>query len=146
PSTTATTERPDPPSARVDLPARSRVAFRLADLVDAPLAGAVVEVDGGQIAVEHELNGDLGRATAPCSTTASPTWSFPWGVTTRGNRELLVFLNPFPDDATVDITFATDEGVRDTLRFRGFVVPGRSVVGAYIDEDVQRNEQVSAQV
>jgi hypothetical protein len=67
-------------------------------------------------------------------------------VTTRGNRELLVFMNPFPDDATVDVAFATDEGVRDTVRFNGFVVPGRSVVGAYIDEDVTRKEQVSAQV
>jgi hypothetical protein len=57
-----------------------------------------------------------------------------------------VFMNPFPDDATVDIAFATDEGVRDTARFTGFVVPGRSVVGAYIDEDVTRKEQVSAKV
>jgi hypothetical protein len=62
------------------------------------------------------------------------------------NRELLVFMNPFPDDATVDVAFATDEGVRTTVRFSGFVVPGRSVVGAYVDEDVTRKEQVSAQV
>ena len=145
-ASTTTAEPVPPPTVQVDLPARSRTSYRLADLVTAPLAGAVVEVDGGEIAVEHELTGDLGRATAPCSTTASPTWSFPYGVTTRGNRELLVFMNPFPDDATVDVTFATNEGVRDTLRFRGFVVPGRSVVGAYVDEDVQRNEQVSAHV
>jgi hypothetical protein len=146
PPTTATTEPAPPASVEVALPARSRVAYRMADLVTAPLVGALVEVDGGEIAVEHELTGDLGRATAPCSTTASPDWSFAWGVTTRGARELLVFMNPFPDDATVDVSFATDEGVRDTLRFRGFVVPGRSVVGAYIDEDVTRKEQVSAQV
>jgi hypothetical protein len=110
------------------------------------LVGAVVEVDGGEIAVEHHVTGPLGRSTAPCSTTASTTWSFPWGVTARGARELLVFMNPFPDDATVDIAFATDEGVRDTARFQGFVVPGRSVVGAFIDQDVTRKQQVSAQV
>ncbi len=114
--------------------------------MDAPLVGAVVEIDGGEVAVEHEITGTLGRATAPCSTTASPVWSFAWGVTTRGARELLVFMNPFPDDATVDISFATDEGARETNRFKGFVVPGRSVVGAYIDEDVTRKEQVSALV
>lgn len=134
------------PSTDVDLPARSRIVFRMADLVQAQLVGAIVEVDGGEIAVEHELTGELGRATAPCSTTVSTSWSFPWGVTTRGNRELLVFMNPFPDDATVDVAFATDEGVRNTVRFSGFVVPGRSVVGAYIDEDVTRKEQVSAEV
>ncbi len=135
-----------PPSAEVALPARSRVLYRVADLLRAPLLGAIVEVEGGEIAVEHELTGDLGRATAPCSTTVSSTWSFPWGVTTRGNRELLVFMNPFPDDATVDVSFATDEGVRDTRRFSGFVVPGRSVVGAYVDEDVTRKEEVAAEV
>ena len=128
------------------MPAQSRVEVRLGDISEAQLVGAVVEIDGGEVVVEHHVTGPLGRSTAPCSTTASPTWSFPWGVTARGARELLVFMNPFPDDATVDIAFATDEGVRDTARFQGFVVPGRSVVGAFIDQDVTRKQQVSAQV
>lgn len=144
PTTTASPEAP--PTTDVSLPARSRVVYKMSDLAQAPLVAAVIEVDGGLVSVEHELTGDLGRATAPCSTTVSPSWSFPWGVTTRGNRELLVFMNPFPDDATVDVAFATDEGVRNTVRFSGFVVPGRSVVGAYVDEDVTRKEQVSAEV
>lgn len=151
PDTTAsppTTVRAAPVQHVLELPPQSRTPLRLGDVagVTGPLAGAVVEVDGGHIAVEHQVTGSLGRATAPCSTTASTTWSFPWGVTVRGSRELLVFMNPFPDDATVDITFATDEGVRETARFQGFIVPGRSVVGAYIDEDVTRKAQVSAQV
>lgn len=141
-----TTTRPPPVVSSVPLPPQGRIEVRVGDLVAAPLAGAVVEVDGGQIAVEHQITGPLGRATAPCSSTASSTWSFPWGVTARGSRELLVFMNPFPDDATVDIDFATDEGVRDTARFQGFVIPGRSVVGAYVDEDVTRKAQVSAHV
>jgi hypothetical protein len=143
----STTTVPAPPNVRkIPLAAQSRVEVRLGDISTAPLAGAVVEVGGGQIAVEHHITGERGRATAPCSTTASASWSFPWGVTERGARELLVFMNPFPDDATVDIAFATDEGVRDTARFQGFVVPGQSVVGAFIDEDVTRKAQVSAQV
>ena len=146
--TTSTTlaPKPSPAEREVEVPAQSRVEVRLADITQSQLVGAVVEVDGGEIAVEHAVTGPLGRATAPCSTTASPTWSFPWGVTARGARELLVFMNPFPDDATVDIDFATDEGVRDTARFQGFVVPGRSVVGAFIDQDVTRKQQVSAHV
>lgn len=149
PDTTAPAPpRPAPVQQALELPAQSRTELRLGDVagVAGPLAGAVVEVDGAHIAVEHQITGSLGRATAPCSTTASTTWSFPWGVTVRGSRELLVFMNPFPDDATVDIAFATDEGVRETARFQGFIVPGRSVVGAYIDEDVTRKAQVSAQV
>lgn len=146
-TTTTTTAPPPPPEPLVvDLPAQSRVEVALSEIVDAELAGAIVEVDGGQIAVDHQVTGDGGRATAPCATDAATQWSVPWGVTERGARELLVFMNPFPDDATIDIEFATDEGTRDTLRFQGFVVPGRSVVGAYIDEDVTRRAQVSAHV
>lgn len=151
-TTTATTvppvEAPEPTT--VEIPPRSRIEVALSDLVEAPLAGAIVEVDGGEVAVEHQITdtreGGGGRATAPCSSTAASEWTFPWGVTLRGARELLVFMNPFPDDATVDIDFATDEGTRETLRFQNFVVPGRSVVGAYIDEDVLRQAQVSAHV
>lgn len=142
---TSTTVAPPPTQKAVAVPAKSRVEVRLADLVQSPLAGAVIEVDGGDISVEHHITGDLGRATAPCSTTAASSWSFPWGVTTRGNRELLVFMNPFPDDATVDISFATDEGVRQPARFEGFIVPGRSVVGAWVDQDARR-AQVSAAI
>jgi hypothetical protein len=142
---TTTTEAPPPAAQPVELPPQGRVAVRLGDLVEAELAGAVVEVDGGQISVEHQVTGRYGQATAPCSTTASSTWSFPWGVTARGSRELLVFMNPFPDDATVDISFATNEGVRDPARFQGFVVPGQSVVGAFLEEDARR-DQLSASV
>src|SRR3546814_11798721 len=54
-------------------------------------------------------------------------------------------MNPFPDDATLDITFATDDQIRETGRFQGFVVPGRSVVGAYV-EDLGYRDQVSTQI
>ena len=144
-STTSTTVAAPAPRV-VELPAQGRVEVPLSALVGAPLAGAVVEVDGGGVAVEHQITGAAGRATAPCASTAARDWSFPWGVTLRGTRELLVFMNPFPNDATASIDFATDEGTRSTLRFKNFVVPGRSVVGAYIDQDVTRKSQVSAQV
>ncbi|MFL6205824.1 MAG: DUF5719 family protein [Acidimicrobiales bacterium] len=150
PQTTTTKPPPAPPAPKaVDIPAQSRVEVSLRQLVKAPLASAIVEVEGGEVAVEHEITTLAeggGRATAPCSATASQSWSFPWGVTSRGARELMVFMNPFPDDATVTIDFATDKGSRQALRFQNFVVPGRSVVGAYIDQDVTRRTQVSAQV
>lgn len=147
PATTTTIAPPEP--LVVELPPHGRLDVPLSDLIDAPLAGAIVEAAGAPIVVDHQVTSeDGGRATAPCSTTAATSWTFPWGVTSRGARELLVFMNPFPDDASLDIAFATDEGARDTLRFRNFVVPGRSVVGAYIDDPggAQRQAQVSAQV
>jgi hypothetical protein len=144
-----TTTHPAPAPTSVDLPARSRIEVSLRELVKAPLAAAIVEVEGGGVAVEHQITSLAeggGRATSPCSTSAAQSWSFPWGNTERGAHELLVFMNPFPDDATVTIDFATDEGTRQTLRFQNFVVPGRSVIGAYVDQDVTRKGQVSAQV
>ena len=49
-----------------------------------------------QIAVEHEITGPLGKATAPCSSTTAATWSFPWGVTgARGPRAARVH-EPLP--------------------------------------------------
>jgi hypothetical protein len=147
-TTAPTTTLPEAPlvTKDVEVAAQSRLVVPMRELVPgAELVSAIVEADGGQIAVEHEITSARGRATAPCSTTASSDWSMPWGVTERGARELLVFFNPFPDDATVDITSATDEGVRDIGRFQGFVVPGRSVVGAYLDQDTRRS-QVSAQI
>jgi hypothetical protein len=143
---TTTTSVPPPEATTIEVPALGRASVSLSELVKAPVAGAIVEIDGGSVAVDHQVTGEGGRATAPCSTTAATEWSFPWGVTSRGNQELLFFMNPFPDDATVDVEFTTDEGTRDTLRFRGFVVPARSVVAASIGDDVTRKEQVSAQV
>jgi hypothetical protein len=148
--TTTTTEAPplpryEPVVEEVEVPALARVEVRLGELIDAELAGAVVEVDGGEVAVEHTISGDLGEASAPCATTAGTSWSFPWGATNLGNRELLVLLNPFPDDATLDVEFATDEGIRTPGRFGSFVVPGRSVRAAYVDESTLR-DQISAQI
>lgn len=146
-STTSTTAPPPPPEPHlVELPAQSRVDVPLRELVDARLAGAIVEVDGGEVAVEHQVTGrDGGRATAPCSTTAAREWSFPWGVTLRGARELLVFMNPFPDDATVDIRLATDQDTREPGRLQNMVVRGRSVMGVFIEQDARR-AQVSTHV
>jgi hypothetical protein len=147
--TTTTTTAPPPAATQVEVPAQSRVEVRLGDLVRAPVASAVVEVDGGEIAVEHQITdlreGGGGRATAPCASTAARQWAFPWGITARGARELLVFMNPFPDDATVDVLLATDEGTREPQRLQNLVVRGRSSLGVSIEQDTRR-DHVSALV
>ncbi len=147
--TSTTTTLPPPEPTIVDLPAQSGIDVALSDLVDAPVASAIVEVDGGEIAVEHQITDERedggGRATAPCSSTAASEWSFPWGITARGARELLVFMNPFPDDATVDILLATDEGTREPRRLQNLVVRGRTSLGVFIDDDTRR-DHLSAQV
>jgi Family of unknown function (DUF5719) len=134
----------DPVTQDVDLPAGTRVVARLGDVVDSPLAAALVEVDGGGVAVEHQVTGPSGGDVAPCATTAADTWHFAWGETSRDARETIVLFNPFPTEATVEATFATEDGGREPVRFQGFPVPARSVVGVDLGEDVTRSGQVSA--
>jgi hypothetical protein len=129
---------------QVDLPAGGQVVVALGDLVQAPLAAALVEVDGGGVAVEHHVRGEHGADVAPCVTSAAPTWHLAWGSTARDARELVVVFNPFPSPATVDAVFATPDGRREPVRFQGLPVPGRSVVGIDVGHEVTRADQVAA--
>jgi hypothetical protein len=135
---------PSPVIRQVPVPAGERVALRLGELVQAPLASAVVEVDGGGVAVEHQVTGPQGADVTPCSSFAAPAWHFAWGTTTRDARELVVFFNPFPSPATIDGVFMTEDGPREPTRLQGFPVPPRSVVGIDLGDDVTRSEQVAA--
>ncbi|HEX6419140.1 MAG TPA: hypothetical protein VFZ77_11620, partial [Acidimicrobiales bacterium] len=114
---------PAPPAEHVDVPAGGRTDVRLGDLVEAPLAAAVVEVEGGEAVVEHRVRGEHGEDVGPCSTYAADTWHFAWGSTTRDAREVVVLFNPFPSAATVDAAFATEDGPREPVRLQGFPVP-----------------------
>jgi hypothetical protein len=156
PATTATTAAAPPVAApprevKVEplvVGAHSVKRVRLGDIVNSPLAAALVEVDGGEVAVDHDLAGSLGRDTAPCATSASPEWSVPWGVTTRDAQELLVLFNPFAADATVDISFATEAGTREPVPYQGFVVPAHSVIAFDVAEPgvADRSAQVSTHI
>ena len=128
----------------IPLPAGEEVALRLAEVVEAPLAAALVEVDGGDVAVSHRVSGQHGADVAPCSTVAAPTWHLAWGATTRDTRDVVVLFNPFPSGATVDAVFATEDGGREPVRLQGLPVPPHSVVGVDLGDDVTRSEQVSA--
>jgi hypothetical protein len=134
-----------PPAARgFVLPGRDRVELRLGDLVPAPLVAALVEASGGPVAVEHRVTGPHGVDVGPCASATAPVWHLASGATTRDAREVVVLFNPFPTDAIVDITFDTDAGSREPVRFQGFPVAAGTVVGVEIGDDVAREAQVSA--
>jgi hypothetical protein len=135
-----------PTRSEVDVPALGRVAVRLADVVQAPFAAALVEVSGGAAVVEHVMAGADDTAAAPCASSASPTWHFATGVTTRDAHELLALFNPFPDDAVVDMHFATPEGARNPQEYEGFIVPGGELVVVDITPVVARHAQVASSI
>ena len=165
-TTTSTTvaelrDRPGAPLTRTfALAAGEQGRFRLGDMVEAPLAAAVVEIDtdrarvppltpgrnpgGVTPQVSHEVAGPQGTDSSPCTSRSSSTWHFAWGTTTRDASERLVLFNPFPNDATVDAVFSTDRGVREPLRWQGLTVPARSVVAVEVGDDVTRRGHVAA--
>ncbi|MGH9231571.1 MAG: DUF5719 family protein, partial [Acidimicrobiales bacterium] len=135
---------PAPAARAIRLAARDRVELRLGDLVAAPLVAALVETEGGAVAVEHRVTGPHGVDAGPCASRTAPVWHLASGATTRDARDVVVLFNPFPTDAIVDIGFETDAGSREPVRFQGFPVAAGTVVGLDIGDDVAREAQVSA--
>lgn len=149
PPTTTTTSPPIPAvSVPYEVLANSSVEVDLGAVegVQDGYTAALVEVDGGETVVEHRVSDDNGTDVSPCSSTASPTWYFAAGATTQDATETLVFFNPFPDDAVVDVSFRTDQDLRTPEAFEGIVIPGQSVVARDVGEVVTRREHVSASV
>ncbi len=148
-TTTATTvapAAPEPVVRAVPVAARSRVQVALHDLLDAPVASALVEASPGGVVVEHQVTSVNGFDAKPCATSAAASWSFAFGETTVDARELLVLFNPFPEDAIVDGRFSTENGIREPERFDGLVVPARGTIAVDIGDDVTRRAEVAATI
>lgn len=101
----------------------ARVDLRLSDVVAAPYAAALIEVDGGEVAVQQQARGPAGRSIGPCSSNPASSWYFPAGTSRPGANMVLSLFNPFPNDAVVDVTFEAEDGNRSPQNFQGLVVP-----------------------
>lgn len=118
-----------------------RADVRLSDIVQAPWASALVEADHGDVAVQHEVVGPLGRSLGACASSPSSQWFFPSATTRPGARLVLTLFNPFPSEAVVDIGFETDDGARTPQPYQGLVVPAEKVVALEVSDVVTlRNE------
>jgi len=121
----------------------SRGSVRLADVVTATFASALIEFDGGEAVAEAVVIGALGDTVSSCTSSASSSWYFAEGVTTRDAAEVLLALNPFPDDAVVDVVFSTEEGTVTPQALTGLLVKGQALTLINVGEFVQRRESVS---
>ncbi|MBW3667726.1 MAG: hypothetical protein KY443_00820 [Actinobacteria bacterium] len=124
--------------------AATTLAF--ADVVPAAYVGALVDVDSGQVVVEHWVAGPAGTAVAPCASRASRQWFFAGGATARDAQLVLSLYNPFPEDAIVDLSFATNEGRAAPAAFQGIVVPAGRVVARDLGEHVRRRDIIATHV
>lgn len=130
----------------LDIPASGSVALSAVDSVTAPVVSAVVDVRGGGVAVEHVVSGARGASVAPCASDASPTWYFANGTTERDAAEVLALFNPFPDDAIIDITFATEEGEDEPSALAGLPVAAGTTTLVNVHDHVRRRAVVATSV
>jgi len=146
----------DPVSRRVAVPRGAQVRVPVSSVVQADEQpgesgmtvgpGVVVEVFGGRSVVEHEIDGEGDTAVGPCARQPGPDWYFAAGTTERGAEQNASLFNPFPDDAIVDVTFATDAGFIAPADLQAVVVPRRTRVAVPIADFIRRQAQVGVHV
>ncbi|PLS75907.1 MAG: hypothetical protein CYG61_05055 [Actinobacteria bacterium] len=139
-----------PPPVPVTVGARSVATVKLAPVATADHGAAVVEVDSGAVTVELVVGGGARtggeHAASPCASSASSRWYFPGGSTAKDAILHLSLLNPFPEDAIADLSFATDAGRAVPADFQGIVVPARGLAVVDVGSHVRRREAVSTTV
>jgi len=134
-----------------DLSARARFDLILSDVVRAPFAAALIETDGGLVAVEHVLDGPVGHAGGPCASSAGTSWYFPSGTTRPGARLIYAVFNPFPDQAVLDFDFQVEDDngrqvARETDKLRGIVVKPGQIVPVDITDVIQVRPRLATRV
>ncbi|MDP9452379.1 MAG: DUF5719 family protein [Actinomycetota bacterium] len=135
------------PVARpVTVPPFQGVSLDADDAVDAEEVSAVVELDGGGVGVEHLVRTDGGSSVSPCASSASDRWYLANGTTARDATQVLVLFNPFPDDAIVDIAFATDQGRDEPEALQGLPVPSGTTTRVNVGDVVRRREVTATTV
>lgn len=136
------------PYTRLDFDPAATVWQAAPELASFPevFVAAEVRLDGAGGVVTQAVTGTAGGDTAACVTAASPSWHVAAASTRRDAGARLSLLNPFSDDAVLDITFATDEGRRDPVAYQGVVVPAGALLVLDLGSEVARRSQVAFSV
>lgn len=130
----------------IQVPALDSTTVRLADLLDGTTpAGASIVGPGGLVA-QQSIKTPEGAAVGPCASSASDRWYTAIGSTLAGTNLYLPLLNPFPHDAIVGLSFATDQGRAVPGDLQGVVVPGRSLRVVDVGDHVRRRDAVSVEL
>ncbi|MGH9126650.1 MAG: DUF5719 family protein [Acidimicrobiales bacterium] len=108
--------------------------------------GAIVDLDGGQAAVQQVISGTEGSSSMACATAGSGAWYFPAGTTQENSSLSLMLLNPFPEDAIADLSFTTNQGAEDPADFQGLVVPGGTLLGVDLGGHLRDRSAVATSV
>jgi hypothetical protein len=149
PVTDTTSQAPStapPAPSTTDVPARSTVVLA----VDAPGVSVQVELSAPGPVVSHRLVAGPLFDEAPCATAGSASWFLPsvntWSASPQGAVAQLWLFNPFPSDASVDISVVSDDGVRRPSALSGIVVSGGTNRLVDVGSVVKLREQVALDV
>ena len=83
---------------------------------------------------------------APCATHASSDWYFAAGSSVHGAQTWLSLLDPFADDAVVDVVAFTENGIREPGSLQGIDVSHQSRLVVRIDQAVAEQRIVAIAV
>ncbi len=67
--------------------------------------------------------GELGRSASGCADWPSDSWFVGVGGSLEGQESTLVFMNPFPQTATFDVTIYSEQGLEVVESLESFSVP-----------------------
>ena len=112
----------------------------------APWIGAIVDIDAGDVAVQQQIDGALGRASSPCGTAGSSQWYFTSGATLINASVTLSLLNPYPTAAVADMSFTTDQGQEFPSGFQGLVVPADGLLTVNLGDHLRRRPTIATTV
>lgn len=135
-----------PVAKAIEIPPATMRPFVLSTIANGPWLAALVDIDGGGAVVEQQIAGAAGLDVSPCAPAASTKWYFAAGSTAKDASLSLFLFNPFPDDAIIDLAFATGEGRRVPGDFQGIVVTAQSMRQVDIGAHIRRQDVVSTEV
>ncbi len=143
-------EEGDPLVAEVEVPARSVLPVG-ADAFGGTQPRAVTVTASGSIHVTHRLVSEGVAEEAICATRGASQWYFPAAYSQNGGKitagsALLWVYNPFPADASIDVTIVTEAGVRQPGDLTGFVVSSGQARAIELADVAQRRDQFSVAV
>ncbi len=143
-------EEGDPLVAEVEVPARSVVPVG-ADAFGGAQPRSVTVTAGGPISVTHRLVSEGVAEEAVCANRGASQWYFPAAYSQNGGKvtagsALLWVYNPFPADASIDVTIVTEAGVRQPGDLTGFVVSSGQARAIELADVAQRRDQFAVAV
>jgi hypothetical protein len=132
-------------------PSRRSIAIPVRGHVDVPsieagvgaFAAATIEISGIGGLAEQVAVTPQGTASSPCSSAPSSKWYLAEGSSALGDSLTVTLYNPYPADAIVDLSFADEEGVRESPKYKGRVVPGKSLATFPVSDVILRKRIVA---